>query len=157
MDAALAHYAEARALAEELEMRPLLARIHLSLGRLQRRAGNRDAAEDHLGTALAGLREMEMRFWSSRAAEELMGLGHLFIVARYNVQLYDYLKQEFAGEPVTVILDRRQGDRRQHDEGPRADERRHADRRRQAPAADALRTRGFMVVPEARPAAPAVP
>ena len=56
-----------------------------------------------------------MRFWLERAAEELMALGHLIIVARHNVQLYEYLKQEFSGEPVTVILDRRQGERRETD------------------------------------------
>lgn len=77
-----------------------------------------------------------------------MGLGHLFVVARHNVPLYEYLKQEFAGEPVTVILDRRQGERRQRDEGPNAEERRRSDRRRHSETDEALRTRGFVVVAE---------
>jgi hypothetical protein len=37
------------------------------------------------------------------AAEERMELGALFVVARGNVDLYEYVKHEFAGEPVTVI------------------------------------------------------
>jgi class 3 adenylate cyclase/tetratricopeptide (TPR) repeat protein len=146
-DKALHCYAQSLALAEELKMRPLAARLRLGLGRVHRQAGNRGDAEEHLGAALASLRELDMRFWSARAAEELMGLGHLFIVARYNTQLFEYLKQEFAGEPVTVILDRRQGERRQRAESPRADERRRGDRRNRAEADEALRTRGFVVLP----------
>ena len=141
------YFAKALALAEELEMRPLQARAQLGLGRLLRLAGERDRAEDHLATALGLLREMDMRFWLSRAAEELLHLGHLFVVARHNIQLYDYLKREYAGEPVTVILDRRHGQRRERDETP-ASERRHAERRRQIEVDDAIRTRGFAVVPE---------
>jgi len=141
------YFARALALAEELEMRPLQARAQLGLGRLLRLAGDRDRAEDHLATALGLLREMDMRFWLSRAAEELLHLGHLFVVARHNIQLYDYLKREYAGEPVTVILDRRHGQRRERDEVTTS-ERRHAERRRQIQVDDAIRTRGFAVVPE---------
>lgn len=119
---------------------------NLSIGQLHQRAGARDAAEAYLGTSLTQLREMDMRFWAARAAEGLMGLGDLIVVARYNVPLYEYLKQEFAGESVTVVLDRRQGERRQRDEGPRAEERRRADRRRHAETDEALRTRGFVVI-----------
>src|SRR4029450_8287997 len=132
------YFAKALALAEELEMRPLQARAHLGLGRLLRLAGERDRAEDHLATALGLLREMDMRFWLSRAAEELLHLGHLFVVARHNIQLYDYLKREYAGEPVTVILDRRHGQRRERDETPTS-ERRDAGRRRQIQVDDAIR------------------
>jgi tetratricopeptide (TPR) repeat protein len=141
------YFGKALALAEELEMRPLQARAHLGLGRLLRLTGERDRAEDHLATALGLLREMDMRFWLSRAAEELLHLGHLFVVARHNIQLYDYLKREYAGEPVTVILDRRHGQRRERDEAPTS-ERRHAERRRQIQVDDAIRSRGFAVVPE---------
>ena len=76
-----------------------------------------------------------------------MGLGHLFIVARHNVQLYEYLKQEFAGEPVTVMLDRRQGERRQRGDEPAGEERRKGDRRRED-TDQALQSRGFVIVPE---------
>ena len=141
------YYGQALALAEELEMRPLQARTHLGLGRLLRLSGDRERAEDHLATALGLLREMDMRFWLSRAAEELLHMGHLFVVARHNIQLYDYLKREYAGEPVTVILDRRHGQRRENAEATDS-ERRRAERRRQIQVDDAIRTRGFAVVPE---------
>lgn len=75
-----------------------------------------------------------------------MEQGHLFIVARHNVSVYEYLKQEFATEPVTVILDRRQGERRRGTE-PREGERRRSDRRSHLDVQEALRTRGFVVVP----------
>ena len=46
------HYLEAAiALAGELEMRPLLARGHLGIGRLYLRGGRRDKAEHHLRIA----------------------------------------------------------------------------------------------------------
>jgi class 3 adenylate cyclase/tetratricopeptide (TPR) repeat protein len=141
------YFGQALAIAEELEMRPLQARTHLGMGRLLRLAGDRERAEDHLATALGLLREMDMRFWLSRAAEELLHMGHLFVVARHNIQLYDYLKREYAGEPVTVILDRRHGQRRDHEEET-ASERRRAERRRQIQVDEAIRTRGFAVVPE---------
>jgi hypothetical protein len=134
-------------MAEELEMRPLQARAHLGTGRLLRLSGDRERAEDHLARALGLLREMDMRFWLSRTAEELLHLGHLFVVARHNIQLYDYLKREYAGEPVTVILDRRHGERRERAEAP-ATERRTTDRRRQVRVDESIRTRGFAVVPE---------
>ena len=146
MDTALEHYAQSLALAEELKMRPLVARIQLGLGRLHRRVGIRAKAEEHLGAALTLSREMDMRFWSARAAEELMELGAPFVVARYNVQLFEYLKQEFAGEPFTVILDRRQGERRQSHAGLLGEERRRIERRRHPEADEALRARGFVVL-----------
>jgi hypothetical protein len=74
-------------------------------------------------------------------------MGHLFVVARHNIQLYDYLKREYAGEPVTVILDRRHGQRREHEQ-PTDTERRRAERRRQVQVDEAIRTRGLAVVPE---------
>jgi tetratricopeptide (TPR) repeat protein len=141
------YFGQALSLAEELEMRPLQARTHLGLGRVLRLSGDRDRAEDHLAKALGLLREMDMRFWLSRAAEELLHLGHLFVVARHNIQLYDYLKREYAGEPVTVILDRRHGERRERAEAT-ASERRSAERRRQFRVDESIRTRGFAVVPE---------
>ena len=103
-----------------------------------------------LATSLVALREMDMRFWSGKATEELMGLGHLFIVARHNVDLYEYLTREFAGEPVAIVLDRRKGERRRGAAAPPAEERRCGDRR-QPGAEEALRVRGFVVVPESRP------
>jgi class 3 adenylate cyclase/tetratricopeptide (TPR) repeat protein len=146
-DRALGHYAEAMALTEELGMHPLAARIHLSLGRLHRHAGNFEAAQEELAASLVAFRGMDMRLWSSRVAEELMKLGHLFIVARHNIELHEYLTRELAGEPITVVLDRRDGERRQGEGDPPTDERRQSERRR-ARTQEALRARGFMVVPD---------
>ena len=56
-------YRSALALADVHGMRPLVARCHLGLALLHRRTGNPDRAEDHLTTATAMLRDMDMRFW----------------------------------------------------------------------------------------------
>ncbi len=144
-----AYYGQALALAEELGMQPLVARIQLGLGGLRAVAGRRQEAEEQLAVALGLLREMDMRFWLARAAEGLMALGHLFVVARYDVQLCDYLKQEFANEPVTVILDRREGERRRGGQAPGAD-RRRADRRSRPDVEESLRTLGFAIIPQER-------
>jgi tetratricopeptide (TPR) repeat protein len=57
----------AKALAEELGLRPLLARCHLSIGRLYRRMGKPQQAQEHLTTATTMYREMDMRFWLEQA------------------------------------------------------------------------------------------
>jgi hypothetical protein len=62
-------------LASELEMRPLVAHCHFGLGRLYRRAGKREQAQEHLTTATAMYGEMDMRFWLEQAQAELSGLG----------------------------------------------------------------------------------
>jgi tetratricopeptide (TPR) repeat protein len=62
-----ARYREAMALAEELEMRPLLAHCHFGLGKLYRLTGKRDEAREHLTTATVMYREMDMRFWLEKA------------------------------------------------------------------------------------------
>jgi class 3 adenylate cyclase/tetratricopeptide (TPR) repeat protein len=72
---AAAHYGAAMTLASELGMRPLAAHCHLGLGTLYHRAGDRPKAQDHLTTATAMYREMEMRFWSERADAALGPLG----------------------------------------------------------------------------------
>jgi len=69
---------EAAAQAEQLGMRPLVARCHLDLGKLARRTGQRERAQEHLTTATTLLREMGMRFWLEQAeaeAKEVAGLG----------------------------------------------------------------------------------
>jgi tetratricopeptide (TPR) repeat protein len=60
-------YREALALAGELGMRPLVAHCHFGLGTLYRRTGQRDQAREHLTTATALYREMDMRFWLEQA------------------------------------------------------------------------------------------
>jgi tetratricopeptide (TPR) repeat protein len=64
------HYRDALALAEELGMRPLVAHCHLGLGKLYRLTGQREQAREHLTTATAMYREMEMRFWLEKAEAE---------------------------------------------------------------------------------------
>jgi tetratricopeptide (TPR) repeat protein len=75
MATAEAHYGAATALASELGMRPLLAHCHLGLGKLYRRTGKRQQATEHLTTATAMYRAMDMRFWLEKAEAELRELG----------------------------------------------------------------------------------
>ena len=62
-------------LADELGMRPLVAHCHLALGKLYRRTGQRERAHEHLGTATAMYREMDMPFWLEQAEQEMRGAG----------------------------------------------------------------------------------
>jgi class 3 adenylate cyclase/tetratricopeptide (TPR) repeat protein len=61
------YYREALALAGALGMRPLVAHCHLGLGKLYRRTGDGAKAEEHLITARAMYREMDMAFWLEKA------------------------------------------------------------------------------------------
>ena len=139
---------QARTLAEELGMRPLLGRIMLSLGEMHRLAGDHAKAETHIFRAIALFREMDMRHWLEEAAAQLKALGHLLVIAHYNLGLFDFLKERFSAEQdVTVVLDRRKGERRRPGPRPGA-ERRGTDRRRSAALTDgALRLQGFVVIP----------
>jgi len=69
------HYRQALALAEELGMRPLVAHCHVGLGKLYRRTGKREQANEHLTTATTMMREMEMGLWLEKAEAELKDLG----------------------------------------------------------------------------------
>jgi hypothetical protein len=73
---------------------------------------------------------------------------HLFIVSREQPGLFSYLKREFASEPeVTVILDRRQAERRSEQEPEAAvADRRQGDRRLQAEIMGQLATLGYAFV-----------
>ena len=68
-------YRKALAAAEAQGQRPVIAHCHLGLGKLHRRTGQRDRAREHLATATAMYREMDMRFWLEQAEAELRGLG----------------------------------------------------------------------------------
>jgi hypothetical protein len=63
------------ALAEPHGMRPLVAHCHLGLGKLYRRTGKRQEAQEHLTTATTMYREMDMRFWLEQAEAEMGGLA----------------------------------------------------------------------------------
>jgi tetratricopeptide (TPR) repeat protein len=70
-----AYYRKALALAEPRGMRPLVAHCHLGLGKLYRRRGKRQEAQEHLTTATTMYREMAMRFWLEKAEAELRELS----------------------------------------------------------------------------------
>ncbi len=71
VESAGAHFRQALGLAGELGMRPLQAHCHLGLGKLYRRTGDRKQAQQHLTTATAMYREMDLRFWLEQAEAEL--------------------------------------------------------------------------------------
>ena len=52
-----------------------MAHCHLGLGALYRRAGTRQAAREHLTTAVTRFGEMDMRFWREQADAELKELA----------------------------------------------------------------------------------
>jgi class 3 adenylate cyclase/tetratricopeptide (TPR) repeat protein len=64
-------YRQAIQQAERLGMRPLIARCHLGLGSLYRRAGKDQDARAHLGTATGFFREMQMPLWIDRVDAEV--------------------------------------------------------------------------------------
>jgi tetratricopeptide (TPR) repeat protein len=69
------YYRQARTLAEELSMRPLVAHCHLGLGTLYRRTGDHAKAQEHLTTAATMYREMDMTSWLEKA-EAALGPPH---------------------------------------------------------------------------------
>jgi tetratricopeptide (TPR) repeat protein len=75
VDTAQAHYRQALALAEELGLRPLMARCHFGLGKLYARTGKREEAQEHLTAAATMYREMGMTYWLERAEAELRELA----------------------------------------------------------------------------------
>jgi len=64
-------FRDSLALALAHGMRPLQAHCHLGLGKLFAAAGDRVKAKDHLATATAMMREMEMGVWLSQAETAL--------------------------------------------------------------------------------------
>ncbi len=66
------HYAAAMALASELGMRPLVAHCHLGLGKIYRRTGKRDEADEHFAAATSMYREMGMTYWLEQAEAEVL-------------------------------------------------------------------------------------
>jgi len=97
-------------------------------------------------TAFMLFRGMDVPYWVRRCWEEMMQLGEIFIVARFNPQLYDYLQREFSHEErIRIIMDRRVAERRQQ-AVPASGERRQSDRRRQQDVDANLRERGFVIL-----------
>ena len=56
-------------------MRPLVAHCHLGLGKLYRRTGKRQEAQEHLTTATTMYRELDMRFWLEKAEAAIRELA----------------------------------------------------------------------------------
>ena len=65
-----ARYREALALAGALGMRPLAAHCHLGLGKIYRRTSNQAKTREHLTTATALYREMDMGFWLEKVERD---------------------------------------------------------------------------------------
>jgi hypothetical protein len=70
-DQATMHYRQALALAEELGMRPLVARCHHGLGQLYSQTGRAEQAHTELSTAIIMYRDMDMTFWLLQAEAAL--------------------------------------------------------------------------------------
>ena len=60
-------YEQGKALAQELEMRPLAAMCALGLGLLGTQTGDRGAVQAHLTTSAAAFRDMGMQLWLEKA------------------------------------------------------------------------------------------
>jgi hypothetical protein len=65
------HYRQALALAEPRGMRPLVAHCQFGLGKLYRRRGTREQAQEHFTTATTLYRAMDMPFWLEQAEAEM--------------------------------------------------------------------------------------
>jgi hypothetical protein len=59
----------------KMEMGPLVTHCHLGLGKLDRRLGKRQQAQEHLATATMMYREMDMRFWLEQAETQMRQLA----------------------------------------------------------------------------------
>jgi tetratricopeptide (TPR) repeat protein len=105
-DQAEHYYLAAIALAGELEMRPLLGRARLGLGRLYLRIGDRGRAEDHVLAAAHLFITADMPRWLRQVVSSLSELGHLLIVARDHRSFYEYLIRTLPPDgPMQVVLD----------------------------------------------------
>jgi tetratricopeptide repeat protein len=62
-----AYFDQALDQAVALGTRPFVAHCHLDLGKLYRRSGRTQKAQEHLTTATTMYREMDMRFWLEQA------------------------------------------------------------------------------------------
>ena len=72
-------------------------------------------------------------------------MAFLVVVKRDEPALFNYLQQHFQEPEVTVVMDRRHGERRRRREPERADDRRGQDRRAGSPNDDPLWRYGFRV------------
>jgi tetratricopeptide (TPR) repeat protein len=66
-----ADYQHAMVLASEIGLRPLMAHCHLGLGKLHRRTGKAQEAQEPLSIATTMYREMDMKYWLEQAQAEM--------------------------------------------------------------------------------------
>jgi hypothetical protein len=113
-------YDKAQTLAHELGMLPLAAQTRLDYGHQLGAWGQAARADQQIALARQLFKQMNMRPWYDHTQIDPGGIGHLYIVARTNPQLYEFLAQEFRGtRGMKVVLDRREkveGDKRGNDE-----------------------------------------
>ena len=126
-------YEKALGMAFELGMYPLAAQCRLDLGHLLAGAGQSVRAEEQIALAQQCFNRMNMRPWTGHAKTDPDTIdSHLYIVARSNPGLYEFLLREFPNRQATkVVLDRREG--RQREVGG-------SDERRKRPVDADLRT-----------------
>jgi len=72
-------------------------------------------------------------------------MAFFVVVKRDEPALFNYLQQHFQEPEVTVVMDRRHGERRRRREPDRPDDRRRQDRRASSPDDDPLWRYGFRV------------
>jgi tetratricopeptide (TPR) repeat protein len=60
-------------LAEDLDMRPLIAHCHAGIAKVSRRTGQDELAGEHLAVSMAMYREMGMTYWLEKAEREANG------------------------------------------------------------------------------------
>jgi class 3 adenylate cyclase/tetratricopeptide (TPR) repeat protein len=137
-------YEQALGIALGLEMLPLAAQTHLDVGRQFAMAGDKVRADRHASLGRQLLKKMDMRPWYDQSQTSSRETGHLYIVARSNPQLYEFLTQEFSdARGIKVVLDRRERGQRGTGYGD--------DRRHQEVDAD-LRTWDLALMPAGKPA-----
>ena len=131
---AVADYETALHMAHELSLRPLAASVHLGLQKLYASGGDDAASERHATLAQTLIRELGLHAWWEVPPDHRKR-DSLFIVARSNAELYEFLAENLAGAPdIEVILDRRRAERRRS--GPTNPEDRRRKERRQTPLVD---------------------
>jgi MalT-like TPR region len=69
------YYRQAMANAKPRGMRPLVTHCHVGRGKVHRRRGDREQAQQHITTAMAMYCEMGMTDWLEQAEAELRQLG----------------------------------------------------------------------------------
>ncbi len=115
-------YEKALRIANELGMHPLAAQTRLDLGHALIGAGEHVRGEEQIALARLLFSQMQMQPWKDPSQPDADGNDHLYIVARSNPGLYEFLSQEFTGpRAMKVVLDRRE---RRGREVPGSDERR---------------------------------